>query len=355
MTSLVLISLKLYRWADRLQTVAVDPYTGIVYIIGDGSLKMMNMNEDMIVIVDKINSGSKISINSKAKEVYPTNPEYGTLTVVNTSNVLNVENPYNLPQSLRSQPYHWIDIAFDNSINNLIVHGSGNSTFSWYNVSTWERNGQFNVKPITKMSTHYMSHPIIIDSKKHLMYATNLYYHNITTIDLLLKNITNTPVEMTPYSMAFDGAHDLLYVIDGGSAKITLIDMLKKNIKNMAVRAIPKSIDIDPARKLIYITYSNDSRLSVIRSETLEIKDYRLNFIPTKITTDPSTNTIYLLHDDFIISVLNVRTHAVEGSFSTGYWPTSFAFDNKNNRLFVANSYDKTISITDKITNTRVD
>ena len=48
--------------------VAVDPYTGIVYIIGDGSLKMMNMNEDMIVIVDKINPDQKYPLIQRQKK-----------------------------------------------------------------------------------------------------------------------------------------------------------------------------------------------------------------------------------------------------------------------------------------------
>ena len=34
--------------------------------------------------------------------------------------------------------------------------------------------------------------------------------------------------------------------------------------------------------------------------------------------------------------------------------PTPIAFDNKNNRLFIANLYDNTISIIDKVSNTRV-
>ena len=73
---------------------------------------------------------------------------------------------------------------------------------------------------------------------------------------------------------------------------------------------------------------------------------------PEGIAFDSANNRMYVANqDDDTVSVINTTTNAVDATISVGTNPDGIAFDSANNRMYVANAVANTVSVINTATN----
>jgi YVTN family beta-propeller protein len=90
----------------------------------------------------------------------------------------------------------------------------------------------------------------------------------------------------------------------------------------------------------------------ILAEENTVIATISVGDAPRGIAFDSANNRMYVTNwDDDTVSVINTATNGVIETISVGDAPYGMAFDFANNRLYIANAFDNTISVINTATN----
>ena len=90
----------------------------------------------------------------------------------------------------------------------------------------------------------------------------------------------------------------------------------------------------------------------ILAEENTVIATISVGDAPRGIAFDSANNRMYVTNwDDDTVSVINTATNGVIETISVGDAPYGMAFDFANNRLYIANAFDNTVSVINTATN----
>ena len=108
----------------------------------------------------------------------------------------------------------------------------------------------------------------------------------------------------------------------------------------------------------MYVTNLFDGTVSVIETATNTVIDtITVGGIPIKRTGayDTENEIIYVTNQDGTVSVIDTATNTVIDTITVGTGPSGIAYDDDNQRMYVANEAEDTVSVIDTATNTVID
>lgn len=197
------------------------------------------------------------------------------------------------------------------------------------------------------------SGPYNMDFANNTLYIANNYSNSISIFDLNSKKEVKS---------IYVGAHpndckvykDKIYIICGDSNSLNIMDLFSmERLVNIALDGYPHSIAINKINAMAYVCNTEGNSLSIINCETdTMVKRIEIGNNPTKVLLSSDKSMLFICESNFEDSIIkgniifmSIETNEIIKRVKVGLNPVDIYED--NNRLFVANLGDSTISIID--------
>jgi len=257
---------------DELDSITVNPKTGIVYVTGgNDNFTLYTINDNMSkAIVNKIPipKPNTIEINPHNNKIYlPTN-DNGTFVIdgnttygIDYNSTTNSFSSYNIAINPTNDKVYELN---DDASKVLVI----NSSNKFGNIIT----------SFTSGNSSDGTFGIAVDANSDLVYTTNPEYNTISMLNGTSGLITQIPVGQFPVSISVNPNTGLVYVANQKSKSVTIINPttinkedLTKSIQYMKksgieVKRNPSSIAVDSSSNLIYVGNEYSNIVSIIGS-----------------------------------------------------------------------------------------
>lgn len=171
------------------------------------------------------------------------------------------------------------------------------------------------------------------------------------------------PVGLLPQSSAFDSLNNEVYVLDHNESfpytgEVNILGPNLQPIKNILTGSGPTSIAFDSANGKFYVTDNVGGNVTVLNGTTNKYNTtitIGAGAILDSVLYDPHNQEVYVGDSTTSqVFIINGTSDQVTGSVRVGSFPTSLAFDSRNNTIVVANTASGNASVIADSTNTLV-
>jgi YVTN family beta-propeller protein len=184
-------------------------------------------------------------------------------------------------------------------------------------------------------------------------FVANSGNNTVSAIDVITHNVTNIHVGRNPFAIAYDDNNRKLYVTNSGENTVSVITVINRtnyHVENIHVGGPhPDDIEFDGPNRIDVANRGNKSS-----PDTVSVIDDSNNTILRNIPVGPNGDVsigccpgyerkIVLNPANNSISVIN-GTHK-EKDVTVGKAPVAAYIDHKNQRIYVANLLDNTVSV----------
>lgn len=172
----------------------------------------------------------------------------------------------------------------------------------------------------------------------------------VAVIDLTLTVTTMIPVGTRPLDIAFNPINKYLYVVNLVDDNVSIIDaelLIPIAGSPIAVGNDPIGVGVNPVGGDVYIANSLGNNLTVMNAANAILATIPLpGLYPTSVVYNSGDQTMYAIcTNSDTVHQLNVVTHQVISTVTTGSKPYHSFFNSNNNYLYVQNRQDNTFTI----------
>ncbi len=266
-----------------------------VYVAAAGSRGQNNawiykLDSKTLQPIDSINvseaPGYGLGVNNKTQTLYTSNTRNNSVNAVNlkTGEVKTI-----VPAFEKS---HTRELVVDEKANKVYVSDVGKPSRIWVidgNSNTLEK-----VIENTGESTTGMA----LDSKKQLLYVTNLGTNEVATIDLKTDKIVKTFPSGAEgaVNIELDEKTNRLFVANQTSGVLTVLDAETGNLlKSIPTGEGALGVRFDAKNERVFVANRKAGTVSVISSKTLEkITDLATGTFPNTVAVDPKSGNAFV-------------------------------------------------------------
>ena len=326
------------------QAVAVNPVTNKVYVA--------NGNDNTVTVIDgptnnttTITVGygpSAVAVNSVTNKIYVANEGDNTVTVIDgfTNNTV--------PVPVGSYP---IAVAVNSATNKIYVTDEGDNTVTVIDGVT---------NNTSTVTVGYYPSAVGVNPSTNKIYVVNSYYQGtVSVIDGATNMVTTVTVGEYPGAVAVNSTTNTIYVVnqDNFPGTVTVIDGATNNTSTVTVGYYPSAVAVNSVTNKIYVASEYDSNNFATGSVTVidgvTNNTTNIGSLPSiyyaSVAIDSMTNQIYVGGESYPtdIAVINGANNAVItiGGGDSGYSGEVVAVNPVTNMIYVANTYDNTVSV----------
>jgi YVTN family beta-propeller protein len=148
------------------------------------------------------------------------------------------------------------------------------------------------------------------------------------------------PAGQVPICSAYDPRSGELFVVDARTNAVTVLNLSLDIVTTLGTGDTPTAIAYDPANGFVYVTNEYGGNVSVFNGSNNSVE----GSIPvggsfpwlSSIVYDSHTEELYVADENSdTVAVLNGTSR--QATIAVGIYPTSLAFDSKNDTVFVTN------------------
>ena len=206
------------------------------------------------------------------------------------------------------------------------------------------------------------------------MYVTNFNSGTVSVIDTTTNTVIATiTVGDSPRGIAYDPINKYMYVANFNSGTVSVIDtttntvidvdLSTPEIDPITLGGEPAGIAYDPVNKRMYVSNAELDIVSIIDTttntvidvdpSTPEIDPIPVGINPLDMAYDPVNQRMYVANFfENTVSVIDTTTNTVIATITVGNTPEGVAYDSLNKDMYVTNTDDDTVSVIDTTTNT---
>jgi YVTN family beta-propeller protein len=197
---------------------------------------------------------------------------------------------------------------------------------------------------------------VAVDPAGNRVFVTNSRQGTVSVIDGALASVVATYSDgMFPFEVAFHGSRDLLYVSNFSRNTVTVMGASTGSVQAViVVGQNPGAVAVDERTDRVYVTSFADGTVTVIDASTNAI----LAAVPVGtfplygLALDASGRRGYVTNfGGNNLSVLDLDANVVLDTIPVGSGPLGAAFEGSVHKVYVANSFDGTVSVIDAATN----
>jgi YVTN family beta-propeller protein len=227
-------------------------------------------------------------------------------------------------------------ISLDLALNDVFVTNSENGSISVINGST---------DLPTTVAVGSNPSAIATDAATHKTYVANAGSSSVTIVDDITSATTTVAVGNSPGSIGINALTNKIYVANSADGTVTSIDGASGTTSAIAVGNHPIAIGVDAETNKIYVANFNDNSVTVIDGGTGSTSTIAVGNGPETVAVNPVTNMIYVANSGGnTVSAINGSSGAVT-SVAVGNGPDSIAIDPVTNQIFVGNGSGNSLTI----------
>jgi YVTN family beta-propeller protein len=286
------------------------------------------------------NSPQGIAYDSGKGEVFVDQYYYANVAIVNTTTNSVVQTV-----SVGSYPY---GAAYDSGKGEVFVSDYGSQQVSVINDTT--------NTVVATINVGIEPHGLVYDSAKGEIFVSNFGESNVSVID----DNTNSPIASIqvgtgPGWLAYDSVMSEVFVSNYRSDNVSVIsDATNGVVANIPVGSYPAGIGFDSSTGQMFVSNANCASAPCGQG-SISVIDDATNSVVVTVDTDASpTDSVHIssLGDMIVadygsndVQVMSDSFDNITSTFSTGAYPSFFAFDSVNGYVYLTNGGQGTLSI----------
>lgn len=276
--------------------LAVSESTGAVYVAAAGSRtapggRIYKLDPQTLAVVDSIDAADAapfgVGINDKTQTLYTSNTRTNSVSAIDLKSgkiVATIKNG--------QEKSHTREVLVDEVQNRVYVSDVGEGS------SVWVIDGNTNRYLYSIENTGKTTTGLALDSKKQLLYVTNMGTNEIGVIDLAAKKLARSyPAQgERPVNLVLDESTGRLFVSDQGTNEVIVL----KAENGELIKKIPAGkgtlgIKLDPQRKRIYTADRQDGTVTVIDTESYKVlATLTAGSAPNTVAVNTKTGAAYV-------------------------------------------------------------
>lgn len=278
-----------------LYEIVHNTSNGSLYVAAAGSRGEKNawlykLDGKSLAATDSINlseaPGYGLGINNKTQTVYTSNTRNNSVNAIDlkTGKVTIIAPPF--------EKSHTRELVIDEKLNKIYVSDVGKPSKIWVidgNTNTLEK-----VIENTGESTTGMA----LDSKKQLMYITNLGTNEVAVLDLKTEKVLRSFPSGAEgaVNIELDEKTNRLFVANQTTGAITVLDAASGElIKTIPTGEGALGIRYDPKNERIFVANRKAGTVTVIDSKNYEVlADLKTGTYPNTVAVDMKTGNAYV-------------------------------------------------------------
>ncbi|CAG0933418.1 PE-PGRS family protein PE_PGRS18 [Thermoflexales bacterium] len=314
--------------------IAVNPVTGKVYVVNNGSNSVTVING---VTHSKTTVGvgtypQAIAVNPVTNKVYVAN--YFSVTIIDgvTQAITNVNT-----DAIQSRA-----VAVNSVTNKVYVANYDSNTVTVLDGATLLTTA-INVgdRPIA----------LAVNPVTNKIYIVNYGSSNVTVLDGATLLATTVAVGAQPVAVSVDPATNKIYVASYNSNTVTVINGITNGTTTVAVGTNPQAVAVNPVTHKVYVANYNSNTVTVIDSGTNLTTTVTVGANPRAVAVNAVTNKIYVTnYTGNTVTVIDGLTHGTTTVATEGL-PRALAVNPVLNRVYVANYGSASVTAIDGATN----
>jgi YVTN family beta-propeller protein len=177
----------------------------------------------------------------------------------------------------------------------------------------------------------------------HTVYAAEAVSNGVSVVNTttnsssLMINVGSDPV-----ALSYDATNGTLWSANYGSGTVSVIDTASEEVaQTLNVGLGPASLAYDPVTETVYICLEAEDLVLAVSGESYAIEArIAVGTDPVVAYYDPASGLVYVANfDSNNVSVIDPATNRVTGDFPTGIGPGAITSNGQSGLLYVANWY----------------
>jgi len=317
--------------------IAVNPVTGKVYVVNNGS-------NSVTVINGMTHSKTTISVGTSPQAV-AVNPVTNKVYVATYFNITVIDGATQGTTNVNTGAMQSQAVAVNSVTNKVYVANYDSGTITILDGATLNTTS-LNVgdRPIA----------IAVNPATNKIYVVNYGSGSVTVLDGATLLSTTIAVGSQPVAVAINPATNKIYVANYNGNNVTVINGFTNSTATVAVGTNPQAIAVNPVTNKIYVANYNSNNVTVIDSGTNLTTTVAVGSNPRVVVVNPTTNKIYAAnYNGSNVTVIDGLTHNTT-TIATGGNPRALAVNPVLNRIYAANYSSASVTVIDGSSNSTI-
>jgi YVTN family beta-propeller protein len=199
------------------------------------------------------------------------------------------------------------------------------------------------------------SHPysIAADAGTGKVYVTHTFGDQLSILDSA-SNIVSDLKTGSSDLIAINSRTGTIYLLGYGGA-VKVLDEATQKISERPVGSHAWGLALNEVTGVVYVARIENADLAAVKSDSTVPAILPAGAIPCAIAVDSKNNKLYVSnYGDNTVTVIDANTGNASASIHVGNHPKSIAFDPSRNLVYVANTRDDSITVIDPANNSLV-